>query len=102
MELMGHVRLGGFVSEVTMFGGKVGRIDVPVPDGKTVTQFFGPSSLFRLTPTTEEVARKVAAANRPAPVHAWELQQLQPPAKRTDDDDEDGSDITDYLERTRD
>lgn len=37
------------------------------------TQFYAPSALYCLTPTTEEVARGLASKTRPQPVHRWEL-----------------------------
>lgn len=72
LELMGHVRLAGRVSEETHFGTALGRIDIPVGDGFT-TQYFGGGSIYRLTPTTEEIARSVAARNQPEPVYPFEL-----------------------------
>jgi hypothetical protein len=72
LELMGHVRLAGFVTEEAHFGTALGRIDVPGADGPT-TQYFGGASVYRLTPTTEEIARSVATHNTPEPVYRWEL-----------------------------
>lgn len=71
LELMGHVLLAGRITEEEHFGSKVGRIDIPNGDGFT-TQFFGGGSVYRLTPTTEEIARKVAAGSQPVPVSLWE------------------------------
>lgn len=78
LELMGHRRLGGFVSEATLAGGAFLRIDVPAEaEGtKPATQFYSPSSVYCLTPTTEETARAVAKLAQPAPVQRWELRQL--------------------------
>lgn len=73
VELMGYVRLGGFVTEEEHFGAKVGRIDIPLVGGGTATQLFGGGSLYRLTYVTEEFARGVALHNQPEPVHRWEL-----------------------------
>lgn len=72
LELMGHVRLAGRVTEEEHFGAKLGRIDIPNGDG-FATQWFSGGSIYRLTPTTEEIARNVAANNQPQPVHRWEL-----------------------------
>ena len=72
LELMGRVRLAGRVTEEEHFGAKLGRIDIPTGDGFT-TQYFSGGSIYRLTPTTEEIARGVALRNQPAPVHRWEL-----------------------------
>lgn len=88
LELLGHVRTAGRVAEVTLFGTAMGRIDIPTPDGGMITQFFGGGSVYRMTPTTEEIARVVALSNQPEPVHRWELEA--PHDSRTPDDaDED-------------
>lgn len=72
VELMGHVRMAGRVTEEEHFGAKLGRIDIPKDDG-FFTQYFGGQSVYRMTPVTEEAARAVAARNVPEPVHTWEL-----------------------------
>lgn len=74
LELMGHRRLAGYVREVSMFGTAMCRIDVPNLDGTIqASQFYGGQSIYCMTPTTEAIARDVAASNRPAPVQRWEL-----------------------------
>lgn len=75
LELMGHRRLGGYVRQVEMFGAAMCRLDVPGPaDGEVAaTQFYGGSSIYCLTPTTEPMARAVALRNQPEPVQRWEL-----------------------------
>lgn len=77
VELMGHVRIAGRVSEVEVFGGKMGRIDVPVGADAWATQFFTGQSVYRITPCGEVEARAVAAANQPRPVHPWESRLLE-------------------------
>jgi hypothetical protein len=81
LELMGHRRLAGHLSEVSIAGGSFVRIDVPVDLAKNVTQFYSPSAVYCITPTTEETARAVARGAQPAPVQRWEL----PPAPKDDD-----------------
>ena len=78
IELMGHVRMAGKVSEIERYGSKVGRIDIP--DGANFrTQFFGGSSVYRETPCSEDVARAVAAQSMPQPIHTWEMPRLPAP-----------------------
>lgn len=86
VELMGHVRMAGRVSEVERYGAKVGRIDIPDGDGWR-TQFFGGGSLYRETPCTEEVARTVASQCMPEPVGVWEMprQRALPEPEEMDD-----------------
>lgn len=92
IELMGHRRLGGFVSETTLAGGAFLRVDVPGDaEGEThSTQYYPPSSVYCLTPVSEEAARVVARQSRPQPVTHWEL----PAARRGgyDSEDFDGDD----------
>ena|SRR5579871_3085718 len=113
LELMGHVRLAGRITEEERFGCKLGRIDIPrgpkadclackgtglvgdkaqshrcqMPDcNGFTTQYFSGSSIYRLTPTTEEIARRVAVTGQPEPVHPWTL-SLPSPSHEDDDDD---------------
>jgi len=96
LELLGHVKIAGYITEEEHFGSKLGRIDVPGPEGKTaITQYFGGSSVYRLTPVSEEVARAFAEGNQPRPVTQYELKQIEPPPVRNHwlDDDYDDDDI---------
>ena len=60
VELMGHVCMAGLVTEEARFGTKLGRVDIPRLSGSFSTHYFGGGSVYRLTPTTEEIARAVA------------------------------------------
>lgn len=81
LELMGHRRLAGKVTEAAIGGGSFIRIDVPgKEDGVVATQFYSPSAIYCITPTTEEIARGVAASCHMEPVHQWEMPLLKPPA----------------------
>jgi len=57
------------------------------------TQFYAPGSIYCITPTTEKTARALARANRPAPVHRFELPAAptrpDPIADLDDEDDHD-------------
>lgn len=94
LELMGHRRLGGLVSEAELAGAKLIRIDVPGRDAagapNMTTQFYSPTALYCLTPTTEEVARAVASYNRVVPVHAYEVRRIAAPAHDGDGLEGDG------------
>lgn len=89
VELMGHVRLAGKLSEEERFGSKMGRLDIPQGEG-FVTQYFGGSSVYRVSIVTEEVARAAAKNTAYAPVSPWELPRALPApveAKYRDTDD---------------
>jgi hypothetical protein len=80
LELMGHRRLAGYLTEQEISGRGFLRLDIPVgPDGEpAATQLYNPGSVYAITPTTEAIARAVAAGARPAPVHRWELAPAAP------------------------
>ena len=67
IELMGHVKYGGQVSKDTQFSTAMLRIDVPQADGSFVTQLVNPSSLYRLTLCSEDLARAAAKGNEMRP-----------------------------------
>src|SRR3990167_3140568 len=62
LELIGHRRLAGYVREQELAGTSFVRLDVPGAGGEDVaTQFYAPHAVYCLPPTTEELARQVAA-----------------------------------------
>jgi hypothetical protein len=83
VELMGHLTVAGKVSEVELFGSKMGRIDVPAPDGGFVTQYFGGGSVYRISPCDEATARYRARENQPKLISPWELSRMLPKAQET-------------------
>jgi hypothetical protein len=114
VELMGHVRIAGRLTEEERFNTKMGRIDIPQPPSADcvackglsratiepicivcesyVTQFFGGSSVYRITFVSEAAARAVAVSNRAAPIHSWELPKIAAPTSATSRDDYDDED----------
>lgn len=74
LELMGHRRLAGHLSEQEIGGASFIRIDVPGKDTPVATQFYSSAAVYCITPTSEDIARKIAARSNPAPVTRWELE----------------------------
>jgi hypothetical protein len=91
VELMGHVKSAGMVSEETHFGTVLLRLDVPASDGNQPrTEFYGGSSIYRLTPCTEEVAMLVLKRSTPVQIVPYELPRPkfgQPELIEQDDDE---------------
>lgn len=89
VELMGHVRLAGHLTEQQIAGGHFLRLDICKEEGPAViTQLIPPppgGPVYRITITTEAVARKIGARSVPEPVARWELEPAKPWA---DDHDE--------------
>jgi hypothetical protein len=80
LELFGHRRLFGLVTEVQIGGASFLRLDVPATlcegDGWEATQFYSPSAVYAMTPITEDLARKMAQEYKPEPVTRWEVRAL--------------------------
>ncbi|HEY9825209.1 MAG TPA: hypothetical protein V6D19_07160 [Stenomitos sp.] len=76
LEIMGHRRLGGFLSEQAIAGGKMLRIDIPGPNETKTSQFYNIGSVYSVTPCAEEIAKAFALKHQPEPVARWELPQL--------------------------
>ena len=93
VELMGHVKLAGKLTEEEKFGTKLGRIDIPQEDG-FITQFFGGGTVYRITIVTEAVARAVNRQTSPAPISPWDFpkQIAHTPTYHDQDDEGDGED----------
>lgn len=102
IELMGHRRLAGRVSEAQLAGAAFLRLDIPgylhtEPTGEQeerggATQFYSPQAVYCITPTTEEIARQVASRSHPRPAQQWEPEQ---PRDEETYEDLDGADVDD-------
>jgi hypothetical protein len=93
VEVFGHKKFAGHVSDQTIGGASFIRIDVPATtDKKPYTKFFGAAAIYALTPCTEEVARiaahEIERWNDPVPVALPGGKQLPPPRSDDDDDEE--------------
>lgn len=92
VELFGHIRHAGRITEVERFGVRFGRVDVPdtapnaVLGALRATHEFAGAAVFRLTPCTEAAARLVAEETRPIPPHEWS-NRLLPEAAESEGDD---------------
>jgi|SRR5580704_4515301 hypothetical protein len=90
-ELMGRVRLAGRMTEQQIAGGHFMRLDIHKETGPAViTQLIPPppgGPVYRITITTEAVARKIGARSVPEPVARWELEAAKPWADHDQDDD---------------
>ena len=103
VELFGHQKIAGKVTEQTIAGAAMLRVDVPALDGESAaqqafTRFFGHGAIYSINPTTEEIARGMAARVCAVPVNRYELPQ--PKELTAGDgshrDGEDEHDDTDY------
>lgn len=92
VELFGHQKIVGKVTEATLAGGAFLRVDVPtVEENKAFTRFYGPGAIYSLNPITEEVALGLVRRYRHEPVNQWELPQIADKVQS-----EDGEDPTEF------
>lgn len=74
LEIMGHNRFAGLVSEQTIGGASFVRIDIPATkNGPAFTKMFGAGSIYCISPCTEEVARLMAESIRNQPLSVYDL-----------------------------
>lgn len=72
VELMGHVVLAGYVTQESIAGTAMLRIDVPEVEGQPgFTKYQSGGSIYGITPTTEESARTAANNIKVRPVQLW-------------------------------
>jgi hypothetical protein len=98
LDLFGHQRTAGHVTEATIGGCAFIRIDVPEGDGFR-TEFYGNGAIYSMRPVSEEIAREVVKSHSNPPVSSDEvsslLKRLQPAPEAMqrdvpDDEDFDG------------
>ena len=82
VELMGRIRTAGRLREQEIAGGHFLRLDIHEEEGPAVmTQLIPPppgGPVYRITITTEAMARKIGAHSLPEPVARWELGPAKP------------------------
>lgn len=83
IELFGHQKIAGKVSEQSIGGNSFVRVDVPEVNGhQKFTKMFGNGAIYAITITDEKTARMVAVSCSPEPMDQWSaeryLLQLQP------------------------
>ncbi len=94
VELFGHQRIAGRVSEQTIGGQSFVRVDVPECNGQPAfTKLYGSGAIYALTPVSEEIALRAVNSMRVRPVDVY---YLSPPTIQSvpdqDDDDDEGDD----------
>lgn len=78
VELVGHQRIAGRVTEQQVGGCNFVRVDIPpVGNRPGFTRLLGQGAIYAINPVTEQIARAAAAAYRAEPVAAYELPGLR-------------------------
>lgn len=93
VEIMGHQRYAGRVTEQVIGGTSFVRVDVPGGEERQpFTKLFGSSAIYAITLVDEETARGVSDSQRQQPMDEWSarrmLQSLPQPDMYDDPEDE--------------
>ena len=76
VEIMGHKRYAGHVSEQVVGGASFVRVDVPgQADCQPFSKMFGAASIYCITPVSEAAARVAASQLKEQPLSEWDLPQ---------------------------
>ena len=95
VEIMGHAQLAGRISEETIAGTALLRVDVPQKiegESEFRTEYVGGNSIYRLRVTTEEVAREIARRSSAEPTYAYGLRMQTPALADRSNGGDDGHD----------
>jgi len=83
VELFGHNKIAGKVSEQTIGGSSMVRVDVPDTEASPkFTRLLNVSAIYAINPVTEEVAVGYAGRLQSKPIEAWDAREV---LKRIDD-----------------
>lgn len=94
VEIFGHRKHYGRITEVEKFGAKMLRVDTPVAASAPLlsepeqfeTFVYGGAAIFSISPMTEEAARKWCETERPRPYRP--MSRLPAPEYSDDGDDD--------------
>ena len=78
VELFGHTRMAGKVTEQTIGSASFIRIDVPETDQQPkFTRIVNPSAVYAINPVTEDVMVAMAERISEKPIDAWDITKMQ-------------------------
>jgi hypothetical protein len=76
VDLFGHTKIAGKISEQTLGGAAFVRVDVPyVPGVEAHTRLFGNSAIYSISFTSQAIAESVARKIQSKPISVYDLDQ---------------------------
>lgn len=77
VELFGHQKMAGHVSEQTIGGQTMVRIETPdTGEIPAFTRLLNVSAIYAINPVTEEVARGYAKRIQAQPINVWDAREV--------------------------
>ncbi len=78
VELFGHNRMAGKLTEQTVGSSSFARIDVPATSkSPSFTRIVNPSAIYAINPVTEEVMLAMAERISVSPIEAWDYREVE-------------------------
>lgn len=78
VELFGHQKMAGKVTDQTIGGSSFIRIDVPETSIQPAfSRMLNPSAIYAINPVTEEVMLHMAENIQNKPIQSWDIQEMQ-------------------------
>lgn len=77
VELFGHQKMAGKVTEQSIGPTTFVRIDVPESEKQqSFTRLLNPSAIYAINPVTEDVMKDMAARFSAMPIEAWDIKRM--------------------------
>lgn len=78
VELFGHSKMAGVVTEQTIGSASFVRIDVPETSTQPkFTRLVNPSAIYAINPVTEDVMAVMAESICSKPIDSWDIHTMQ-------------------------
>lgn len=74
VELFGHSKICGKITEQSIAGGNMLRVDVPETTSQPAfTKFYGNAAIYCINPVGEDVAKYMADKLSITPINSWDM-----------------------------
>lgn len=98
VELFGHMKIAGKISERTIAGEGFLQLDIEQADGSSFTRLIHPKSIYALNPVSREVALELASRWQYAPVKPYDVPNLEEAFRKEQAEDKRVEGIDDQLD----
>jgi len=83
IELFGHSRIAGRVTECNLGGAAFLQVDVPETEkNPAFTRILNPSAIYAINPLDEDSARNYAERIDAAPIKSWDVKEFMEKANK--------------------